>query len=244
MARLAPVHTSTLAECLRSDPTDANRVGFDVRSLLTATGLRPATALQQLWAQAIEDEPTSQIWAKRFRALAGAPDPLAEGWRNPELWSRLRPLARSRGLLGRWQDRGSSLGRLHGPDWADLPPKEQQEVRALARHLARYHTGLVRRGRAKQGALDTALSGLAEIYVSHTGLQKHPHELPHAEASLFIDFCATALALGLVPVSSRTPQALSRRWKRLKELHRHGLPVKGPLKRRRRALSSAPLRRK
>jgi hypothetical protein len=125
-----------------------------------------------------------------------------------------------------------------------LPPKEQQEVRALARHLARYHTGLVRRGRAKQGALDTALSGLAEIYVSHTGLQKHPHELPHAEASLFIDFCATALALGLVPVSSRTPQALSRRWKRLKELHRHGLPVKGPLKRRRRALSSAPLRRK
>ena len=224
-----------LAACLRSDPTDTNPLAVEVRDLLDATGLVPATAF-------VKDS-SHQALAKRFRTLAGASDPLAAEFRDPALWGPLRALARTRGRLARWQASEAGLGSRRGPRWADLTRTEQGEARALARHLARCHAAWVRRGRAKQEPLDTALSGLAEIYARHAGVHKHAHDLPHAEGSAFIAFCAAALALTGVSVSSRTPKALARRWRRLKDLHRDGLPAPS-LKRRRRAVPSAPLRRR
>ena len=206
---------------------DAVALEREVCDLVRATGLLIASDDERLFRELAATEPTARRLATHFREIAVAADPLAMLAAHPELHAAWLTMARARArrwpaLTAEW------AARLTGPDrpaWDALDADEQHAVRSLATHLARFHAAQAPVGRERRADIDTIIAGLAEIFARHTGFAQHEFDLPHSPASRFVGFCNLVLS-DLVDASQYSRLAVSRRWQRLKALHRDGLPPK------------------
>ena len=163
----------------------------------------------------LKEETTHAVLAKLFRRIARARDPFADkaGYdlALPELnakagrrWAeRIR-----RGTLGR-------AGPLLGVRWADLSDDERDDIRQMARELARNHQSFVGRGMPFKNDQNTLLDGIADIFVDFTRIRASSlRTTPRREQPLH-PIRRSCPAPILCPDEAST-KALSRRWKRLR----------------------------
>jgi hypothetical protein len=190
----------------------------DLLSLIHATGLaHDGSEAGAIWHEAVSDAPSHQQLAAAFTAMARAARPLDPGICKSELRSGLSALIHTR-WAPRWKrERRNAEPSLRTLDWGMLSIAERQEIRAMARHLAQYHDGFVRRGRQQKGNLDAVLTGLADLFLRYSGSSIDRYEVAYARESQFIKFAVLALEPAAVQQMSHevTDYALSRRWERL-----------------------------
>ena len=188
----------------------------DLLSLLYATGLaHDGSDASAYWREATNEGPTHMQLQSRYRRMSKASNPLAPTVCRPELHPGFNAMLRHR-WAARWRRQGRHAEpSLRILDWNSLLIAEKEEIRRIARHLAWYHGQFIRRGREQKTDLDTALMGLADIFLSFTALPGDRYNLPHSRETFFIQFAVLALE----PVALHfevSDSALSRRWERVK----------------------------
>jgi hypothetical protein len=167
-------------------------------------------------------EPSHSELAKRFRAIAASDDPL-----NTELCSGVALAELNAAARSKWAGRirKGLINRPHpirGAATELLTDQELVDVREMASRLAQYHQSFVRRQQPNKLDQDTLVEGMADIYIEFTGLEHGRYELPHAKNARFIKFVYLAMRpfFGLTEASLAS---ISKRWKRLKDLHNQGI---------------------
>jgi hypothetical protein len=194
---------------------DREEVEQSLLELIDAVGLASdGTEESRLWQEFSSEEPSHTSERDGLLRLARAEDPFARARRNRRLSSLLRSCVELHRVGGRWRKAGYSLSSLRKTDWSSLSAADQAEFRKMLEDAATYHARLVRRGREQKTKLDTALLGLADLYLSWTGQTIARHHVPYDAKSRFIQFAAAALEpAGWFFEVSRS--ALSGRWERI-----------------------------
>ena len=162
-----------------------------------------------------EEELSDAQLAAVFRDASLVDDPIAVVSSEYMAFTRLKLHLRNREHSRQYRKDGCRPDLIDEP-WSTMSEAERATVLDSIRHLAIYFKSQVPRARPKNNRLDTALFELAGIFVSLAELTKHQSELPHSVESQFIQFCT--LATGpFFHRSFTSPEALARRWYRLKE---------------------------
>ena len=191
----------------------------DLLSLIHAAGLaHDGSEASLIWHELESDAPSHQQLAAGFTAMAKAANPLDPSVCKPELRPGLNALIRTR-WAPRWKrERRNAEPSLRTLDWGALSAAEKEEIRAMARHLARVSSAaFVRRGRQQKGDLDAALTGLADIFLRYSGSSIDRYEVPYARESQFIKFAVLALKPAAMSQMFRGQRLARcpRRWERL-----------------------------
>ena len=187
----------------------------DLLSWIHATGLaHDISETSLIWHEVKSEAPSHAQLAAGFTAMAKAARPL-----DPKICKPGLELDLSARIRNRWATRWKSQGRNVEPSlstvgWDMLSIPEKEEIRAMARELARHHHRFVRRGHPQKTDLDAALKGLADIFLRYAGSSIGRYELSYKRQSQFIKFAVLALepAAMYFEVSN---DALSGRWERL-----------------------------
>ena len=171
------------------------------------------------WSEAEEKEQPESPRQKSqyYRKILASPDPLGEGLvcgiYKTEINARARGRT-ARGLSNPYVKPHLSNDRV--PNLIDRLSHDMTLLRQVAEELRTYNELLIRPGAPRKNLLRTTLRNLADLYVELTNQEIDPYELPHAEASRFIQFCYLAPE----PYFPITTGALSKTWKRSKEEER------------------------
>lgn len=187
----------------------------DLLSLIQAVGLAyDGSEASAAWDEFERSEPSHKQLASSFRTMAKATRPLEPRVCKPELWPELNALIRS-SWVARWRREGrNSEPSLRTVNWDTLTGAEQEDIRTMARLLARRHSAFLRQGAKRKTDADTVLMGLADIFLSYTRRPDDRYRLPYARESQFIKFAVLALE----PAGAHgefSSSALSNRWARL-----------------------------
>ena len=180
----------------------------------TIVGL-PESEEALVWSMAEEEEPSNAQLAAVFRDASLVDDPIAAVSSAFMAFARLKLHLRSREHSRQYRKDGCRPD-LIDKSWSSMSEAERATVLNGIRHLAQYYDSQVPRARPKNNRLDTALFELAGVFVDFAGLTKHQSELPHSVESQFIQFCTLA-AGPFFHRSFTSPEALARRWYRLKK---------------------------
>jgi hypothetical protein len=198
---------------------DESKLRSDVEDLLSAIGIAHDGSEGALRFAALSSEDmTHTELARQCRLIAEADDPLDRsifhGVVRTELTDKLRIKWTSRPHRRR-------LNRPHillGMTSDFLSDSERSDIKEAALELEAYHLAHVRRERPIKLDQDTALDGLADIFLNHTCSSQHRYELPHSVRSHFVRFCHAVLR-PFFPLTEVSPKALSNRWKKLRTQH-------------------------
>lgn len=204
---------------------DVEALQEELLSLVYAIGLAyDGSEDEEVWLELAAEEPSHAALAEGFSQAIDADNPLASAVLRLDLRPELSGRIRKRWLTRRTSERRNAEPTLRHIEWEFLNEAEREEIREMLRDLAEYHRSFVRRGRVQKTELDTALLGLAEIFLQYSGLPLAEHQIPYSINSRFIRFAVLALepAGQYFEVS---PQALSRRWERCVKHMRTGLPT-------------------
>lgn len=201
---------------------DEAKLRSEIDDLLSAIGLAHDGGEGALrFASLSSEDMTQKELASQCRLIAEADDPLDRsvfhGIVSTELADKLRIKWTSR--------RHRRLNRPHvllGMTTDLLSDSERSEIKMAALELEAYHLAQVRRERPIKIDQDTALDGLAEIFLTHIRSSEHRYKLPHSVRSHFIRFCHAVLR-PFFPLTEVGPKALSNRWKKLKTEHETSL---------------------
>lgn len=202
---------------------DEAKLRSDIEDLLSATGIaHDGSEDALLFASLSAEDMTHKELAKQCRLIAQADDPLDRsifhGVVRTELMDKLRIKWTSRHHRRR-------LNRPHillGMTSDFLSDSERSDIKEAALELEAYHLAQVRRERPTKIDQDTALDGLADIFLIHTCSSQHRDELPHSVRSHFIRFCHAVLR-PFFPLTEVSPKALSNRWQKLRTRHETSL---------------------
>lgn len=178
---------------------DRARLAAHIEDLIVAVGVDAAADEKaELFLVLGAEEPDNRELAEYYAALAVSDNPLA--------------------ALGTPDgDPGGPTRRAlaHGKPDAQLSPKALRANLAATSAWFRQH---VRRGAPGKHDQSTLMIGLAALFLSFAGDDRHWSDLPHAERSHFIQFAHLALQR-FFPATEVSPRALSSRWHRLKNQH-------------------------
>lgn len=163
-------------------------------------------------------EPSHAELAERFRAIAASDDPL-----NSKLCFGIVLTELNQAARRKWarRVRKGQINRPHplrGIPSEFLTEEDLADVREMALHLAHYHQSFVRRQQPIKVDQNTLIEGFADIYIEFAGLDCGRYELAHAKNARFIKF----IYLAMRPFFALTEASLasvSKRWKRLKDVH-------------------------
>jgi hypothetical protein len=205
---------------LRPAPkVDEAKLRSEVEDLLSAIGIaHDGSEDALLFAGLSSEDMTHKELAKQCRLIAEADDPLDRsifhGGVRTELTDKLRMKWTSR----RHRRRLNRPHILLGMTSDFLSDSERSDIKEAALELEAYHLAQVRRERPTKIDQDTALDGLADIFLAHTCSSQHRDELPHSVRSHFIRFCHAVLR-PFFPLTEVSPKALSNRWQKLRTQH-------------------------
>lgn len=204
---------SRAAGCHSSD-IDAAELEAELLGLIHAIGLADdGTEHGQAWLEIAHDKPSHAELAKACEQAATTDNPLSADALHDDLRPALNAKIR-RAWSGPWRrQRRNAEPSLRAAEWELLDDDARREIREMLLALGRHHRSFVRRGRVQKIGLDTALAGLAELFLRYSGSQLGTHQVPYSVNSQFIQFAVLALK----PVGAHfeiSPQALSRRWER------------------------------
>lgn len=211
----------------RGESVDEASLQADLLDLIYATGIGGQdNEAAAAWHNHKKDAGHLDL-ARQFGTMADAPDPLEPLVCTPALRPELNGIIYHR-WTARWRrERRGDRASLRQVRWEVLTSAEQDEIRGMARSLARFHKSMAPARRPRRDDLDTVLLLCAEIFATHTGYGRDPRGLPHSERSLFIRFAVAALKPFFYPTDV-SAVSLSRRWVRLKKEHIASFPDADP----------------
>ncbi|MEO0823064.1 MAG: hypothetical protein AAF074_21900 [Pseudomonadota bacterium] len=194
---------------------DMHRVQQELLDLIHGLELAyPDSERARIWHELKAEEPDNAECAHAFEIAAAADDPIAAARADDRVGPRLNGMLRN-WWLADWRRKGRNLEpSLRTVEWDLLNQTEQDEVRAMLRHLASFERQFVQQGTPRKMLLDEALKSLAEVYLRHTDNWSNAvHEVPSSRTGPFIRFAVLALT-PVVHYFEVTHAALGERWRR------------------------------
>lgn len=174
-AARAEMRRLLVADTNGADP-DMDEVVSRLIDIVHGLGLaHDGSSLSTAWRELTDVQPSHKELAAAFEKAAAADDPIAATMADDRLRARVNGAIRNR-----WTPRWKRLRRNFEPrlpmvEWEFLREDERSEIRELLRHLARFESQFVRRGRIQKSALDDALRSIAEGYLRWTGNYRRDH---------------------------------------------------------------------
>ncbi|ARJ65906.1 hypothetical protein WV31_09670 [Magnetospirillum sp. ME-1] len=203
-----------LAKVCPDRAVNVDKLTSDIHDLFTAIGLTsdPDDAFAVAFHVASEQASGTEVCLALRHTIASAEQLLID-LRRPEVADQVNmEAARIRRLMSRGIRNSSDGGASRSREMIQMI----EDLKTLMEEIVARQRRMIRRGADQKTHYDTALFGLADIWLSHSGSDQGRFELPHSENSRFIKFCSAALG-PYVPATEGSAKALANRWKRLKD---------------------------